>query len=276
MRVLFLGEIVGRCGIGVVKKTLKPFRTEKNIDFVIANGEGATSGFGLGFINAQTIKYNMGVDVFTLGEKTYFKMDMVEGISKKDWILRPYNYPEDAPGRGVRYFNVGEKKLCVINALGMMGFTQPHLNNPFLTIEGIVDKAKSITNLVVVMFHAQATAEKLAIRSLLQGRVSAVLGTHTKVLTADSSICDGTAYITDLGRCGASDSVGGFDTSAEIRRIRTLVPARSIESWNKPELQGLLVDFDTDTGKAISFEVVKTPVDVSRPEDSKAFSRERG
>lgn len=266
MRILFLGEIVGRCGIGVLKTALKNYRNERNIDFVIANGEGATSGFGLGFVNAQSIKYNMGVDVFTLGEKTYFKMDMVEGISKKDWILRPMNYPEDAPGRGIRYFTVGEKKICVINMLGMMSFNNPHLNNPFLSVEGIVEKARQAVNIVIVMFHARATAEKRAMFKLLEGRVSAVLGTHTKVLTADSTVENGTAYISDLGRCGASDSVGGFDAESEIRIFRTQINARSKESWEKPEMQGAIVDFDNESGRAVSIEPVKFGVDCKMPE----------
>ena len=261
-----MGEIVGRCGTGVIKTILKKYRAEHDIDFVIANGEGVTNGFGLGFMNAQTIKYNMGVDVFTLGEKAFYKMDMVENISRKDWILRPFNYPEDVPGRGIRYYVVNDKKICIINLLGMMGFNNPHLNNPFLVIEPLVDKARENTNLIVVMIHAQATAEKKAMFKLLEGKVSAVLGTHTKVLTADSQLSRGTAYITDLGRCGATESVGGFDPETEIKMYRTQVNARSKESWAKPEMQGVVVTFDKDSGAATDIEPVKIPVDCKMPE----------
>ena len=260
MKILFLGEIVGRCGIGVIKNSLKKFREENAVDYVIANGEGATSGYGLGFQNAQSI-HHMGVDVFVLGEKTYFKIDMVEGITKRDKILRPANFPEAAPGRGIRYYNVGDKKICVINMLGMMGFTHPHLNNPFLVSEALVEKAREDTNTVIYVFHSQATAEKQAMYYLLKGKVSAVIGTHTKALTADAKIGDGTAYISDLGRCGSSDSVGGFEPEHEIKKMRTQITVRSHESWEKPQLQGLLVTIDDSTGKAVSVETIKKDVE---------------
>ena len=267
MKVLFLGEIVGRCGIGVIKNSLKKFREENGVDYVIANGEGATSGYGLGFQNAQSI-HHMGVDVFVLGEKAYYKVDMVEGIAKRDKILRPANFPETAPGRGVHNYMVGNRKICVINMLGMMGFTNPHLNNPFLISQGIVDRALEGTNLVIYIFHSQATAEKQAMDHLLRGKVSAVIGTHTKALSADAHICEGTAYISDLGRCGSSDSVGGFEPEHEIKKYRTQITVRSHESWEKPQLQGLLVTFDDESGKAVDICTVKQDVECIPPSES--------
>ncbi|MCQ2397928.1 MAG: YmdB family metallophosphoesterase [Sphaerochaetaceae bacterium] len=263
MKVLFLGEITGRCGIGVIKNGLKKYRTERKVDFVIANGEGATGGFGLGFQHAQTL-FHMGVDVLTLGEKTFFKIDMVEGIAKKDRILRPANYPESVPGRGIRHFTVGDKRVCVVNMLGMMGFQNPHLNNPFLVSESIVEKAHGDTPFVFYVFHAQATAEKCAMGRLLDGKASAVVGTHTKALTADGCILHGgTAYISDTGRCGAvCGSVGGFDPENEIKKMRTQVLFRSKESWTAPQMQGFLCEFDNDTGFALSVETVRIDVAV--------------
>ena len=266
MRVLFLGEIVGRCGIGVIKNALKAFRRDNNVDLVIANGEGATGGYGLGFQNALSLQH-MGIDILTMGEKSFFKLDMVEGISKRSSILRPANYPEDVPGRGVRYITVGETKVCIINTLGMCNFNNPHLNNPFLGVDALLNKIHAETNIIFYVFHASATAEKMSMGRFLQGKVSAMVGTHSKVMTADAAILDGgTAYITDLGRCGASVSVGGFEPEHEIRKFRTSVQTRSHESWEKPQMQGLLVEVDEKSGKATSVLPVKQDVEVQIPE----------
>ena len=265
MRVLFLGEIVGRCGIGVIKNALKAYRRDNGVDLVIANGEGATSGFGLGFQNALSLQH-MGIDILTMGEKSFFKVDMVEGIGKRSSILRPANYPEDVPGRGVRYVTVGDTKVCIINTLGMCNFNNPHLNNPFLGVNSLLDKIHAETNIVFYVFHASATAEKMAMGRMLQGKVSAVVGTHSKVLTSDAKILEGgTAYITDLGRCGASMSVGGFEPEHEIRKFRTSVQTRSHESWLKPQMQGLLVDVDNKSGKATAVAPVVLDVEVEIP-----------
>lgn len=262
MKILFLGEIVGRCGIGTIKFGLKKFRNDHNIDLVIANGEGATSGFGLGFQNALSLN-RMGIDVLTMGEKSFYKIDMLEGITKKGNILRPANYPDTVPGRGLRLLSCGETKVYIINTLGMFGFTTPHLNNPFLNAEALVEKAKQETPIVLYIFHAAATAEKIAMGRLLQGKASVVVGTHSKVLTADAEILPGgTAYITDLGRCGASVSVGGFAPESEIRKLRTQVMVRSMESWVRPQLQGLLVTIDPTTGCATDITTVREDVAV--------------
>ena len=266
MRVLFLGEIVGRCGIGVVKKALKPLKKERGIDLVIANGEGATGGFGLGAQNAISIQH-FGVDIITLGEKAFFKTDMVENITKRDRVLRPANYPENVPGRGIKYFTVGERKVSIINTLGMGNFNSPHLSNPFNYAETLVENAKKETPFVFYVFHASTTAEKVTMGFLLNGKASAVVGTHCKVLTSDAQILSGgTAYITDLGRCGSSMSVGGFDPESEIKHIRTQTLVRSKECWAKPQLQGLLCEFDDASGKAVKLETLKLDVEVQELE----------
>lgn len=260
MKVLVLGEIVGRCGIGVIKNALKNFKKERGIDFVIANGEGATGGFGLGFNNAQSL-YHMGIDVLTMGEKSFYKLDMVDGINRKDKILRPANYPEGTPGRGIRHYSVGDDRVCVINMLGMLGFTNPHLNNPFLVSENLVMKAKEETKFVFYIFHSQATAEKQSMGYMLDGKASLVVGTHSKALSADAQILKGgTAYITDAGRCGASQSVGGFDPNHEIRKYSTQLPVRSMESWLEPQMQGVLITLDDSTGFAKEIETIRMNV----------------
>ena len=266
MKVLLLGEIVGRCGTGVIKHALRKFRKQNDIDFVIAGGECVTGGYGLGFSNAQLL-LGMGIDVLTMGEKSFYKDDMVQNIGRKDRILRPANFPENAPGRGVKYYNVGEKKICVINSLGMLGFQNPHLANPFLKAEALVASAREITPFVFYVFHAQATAEKKAMGYLLDGKASAVCGLHTKVQTSDATVLAGkTAYITDLGRCGSLMSVGGFKPENEIKKFRTGVVFRSMESFESPVMQGLLVTLD-DTGFALFCEAVSLSVDVPLPKD---------
>ena len=272
MKVLFLGEVVGRCGLTVLKNGLKPLREELGADFVIANCEGATGGFGLGFSHAQTI-FSYGVNVITTGEKSFYKIDMVENIGHQNRILRPYNFPEQAPGRGFRYFNVNGQKVCVINTMGMCCFTNVHLNNPFMTIERLVEKAHEETPFVFVSFHAQATAEKQLMAYMLDGKASCVVGTHCKALTADADVSEnGTATITDLGRCGSSNSVGGFEPSTEIRKYRTQLVLRSHEGWEDPEIQGALITFDDKTGKAVAIETIRRSVEAlpgPRPEERK-------
>lgn len=261
MKVLFLGEIVGRCGIGVIKNELKKFRKANGVDLVIANGEGGTSGFGLGFTNAQSLRH-MGIDIITMGEKAFYKLDMMQSIDKCDKLMRPANYPDTAPGKGMKYFNFPFGKICVINMLGMLGFQNPHLNNPFLISKALVEKAKAETPYVFYIFHSQATAEKLAMGYLLDGFASAVIGTHTKVLTADACIMPkGTAYITDTGRCGSACSVGGFTPDNEIAKFRNHISVRSSESWEDPQLQGILVEF-SENGQAVNVTTVQKKVEV--------------
>ena len=265
IKLLALGDVVGPEATEYVCERLWKYRDAHGVDLVIANGEGATSGFGLGFQNALSLQH-MGIDILTMGEKSFFKLDMVEGIAKRSSILRPANYPESVPGRGVRYITVNDRKVCIINTLGMCNFNNPHLNNPFLGAEAISEKARTETPIVLYVFHASATAEKMAMGRLLQGKVSAVVGTHSKVLTADAAILDGgTAYISDLGRCGASLSVGGFEPEHEIRKLRTQVQTRSHESWEKPQMQGALVTVDDMSGKATSIETVCLDVNVEVP-----------
>ncbi len=268
IRILFLGEIVGKPGIQTIKSALKGLRAEKRIDLVVANGEGTTNGFGIGRAHAIQLQ-KLGIDILTGGEKIYYKLDMVDFISKNPTILRPANYPQGVPGRGVRYVNIGDKKAVIINLLGNSDFPRTHLANPFNFIENLVEKAREETPLVFVQFHASTTAEKNTMAFLLDGRVTAMIGTHTKVLSADERIFPkGTAMITDNGRCGSQFSVGGFDPKLEINKFITQIPMRSHECWEGLELQGVLVEAD-DEGKAVSIETIRVPVETpQRPTDN--------
>lgn len=259
IRVLYIGEIVGKAGVYCVKQALGPLKSEKNIDFVIANGEGATGGFGIGK-NHSIYIHKLGVDVITAGEKVYFKKDMVPHIAKAPYILRAANYPPANPGRGWRTYQVGDTKIAVICLLGQSSFTRVHLSNPFTFLPELVSRAREETNIIILDFHASTTAEKYSMFHHADGLVSAVIGSHTKVLTADEHIKPkGTAVICDTGRTGSFCSVGGFDPAVEIQQFLTQIPERSSDCWDTLELQGVLVDIGDD-GKAEHIERVKYPV----------------
>ncbi len=260
IRILFLGEIVGKPGIQTVKAALKQLREDRNIDLVVANAEGTTNGFGIGRAHSMQLQ-KLGVDIITGGEKIFYKLDMVEHIAKNPTILRPANYPQGVPGRGMRYAQVGDKKVYVLNLLGNSDFPRTHLANPFNYVGSLVEKAREETPLIFVQFHAATTAEKNTMAFLLDGKATAMIGTHTKVLSADARIFPkGMAMVTDNGRCGSQMSVGGFDPETEINKLITQIPARSRECWDGLELQGVLVEA-SDDGTATSVEVIRIPVE---------------
>lgn len=261
IRILCLGEIVGRPGIHTIKSVVKNLKAEKNIDLVIANGEGATNGFGLGKNHAiQLLK--LGIDVLTGGEKIYFKMDMVDYIERNSSILRPANYPMGTPGRGIRYVKLPgtEITVAVITLLGNSDFPRTHLANPFSLATVLVEKARQETPFIIMQFHASTTAEKNTMAFHLDGKVTAMVGTHSKTLTADARVFpQGMAMITDNGRCGSLMSVGGFAPDREIEKLITQIPVRSMECWDALEAQGVLIEADA-SGKAVSIETLRIPV----------------
>lgn len=267
IRILFLGEIVGRPGIHALRYGLKGLKSERKIDFTVANAEGTTNGFGIGKNHAiQLLK--MGIDLLTTGEKTYFKKDMVEHIGKNNRIVRPANYPAGNPGKGIRIVEIRGKKVGFFTLLGNSDFPRTHLANPYLAAQSIIEKLRSETDVLCLQFHASTTAEKQTMAYHVDGKVAAMVGTHTKVLTADAHILPhGTAMITDNGRCGSSCGVGGFEPQIELERFLTQVPSRSQEYWSKLELQGVIIEID-DAGKAQTIEAIRIPVEV--PEEKPA------
>ncbi|MDY7027862.1 MAG: TIGR00282 family metallophosphoesterase [Spirochaetota bacterium] len=268
IRVLYIGEIVGKAGVFCIKQALRPLKEEKQIDFVIANGEGTTGGFGIGK-NHSIYLHKLGIDVITAGEKVYFKKDMVPHITKAPYILRPANYPPSNPGRGWRVFQVGDRKIGVICLLGQSSFSRVHLSNPFTFLPELVSRVKEETNLIILDFHASTTAEKYSMFHHADGLVSAVIGSHTKVLTADEHIKEkGTAVICDSGRTGSFVSVGGLDPAVEIQQFLTQIPERSNEYWESLELQGVIIEIGDD-GRAEHIERVKHPVQGENNEGSR-------
>ena len=249
IRLLFLGEITGRPGITALKKGLASLKTEYEIDYTIANGEGMTNGFGIG--KAHSIQ---------LGKF----------IPKASFILRPVNYPPMCPGHGIKYVTVKNRKLMIINLQGNSGFARQSIQNAFYSIDSILKKAEENGDgcIPIVLFHAAMSAEKKTMKFFLDGRVSAVIGTHTKVLTADECVTDkGTAYITDNGRVGSFMSVSGFDPETEIKKLRTQIPVRSQECWNDGIIEGVVVDINEESGKAERIERIAKHVEIVRPEE---------
>jgi metallophosphoesterase (TIGR00282 family) len=271
LKILFVGEIVGSSGVFTVKSLLSRLRAELGVELVIADGEGATGGFGIGRAHAIYL-HKLGVDVITTGECAYYKKDMVEHLSKARYMLRPCNYPWDNPGRGWLLAGPDHHKVAVVSVLGQAGFGRVHLANPFHVLPGLLERVRRDTRTVIVDYHAATTAEKAALFHFLKGQVSAVIGTHQKIQTADERLLDGTAVITDAGRTGSFDSVGGFDPEIEIRRFMTQIPEPSKPVWSKLELQGVLVEVDQE-GKAVYIERVRrecTEVPHDRASDSPA------
>lgn len=232
---------------------MSEIRQRFNPDFVFANADSATGGAGLGVQHAVYLR-KLGLDGITMGEASYYKPDMTEFYPKAGWVLRPANLPEGDPGRGWRVFQKDGKRVAVIALLGQSGFARVHADNPFLAVDQLSHFLRRDTPCVIVNFHAATTAEKLSLARHADGKVSVILGTGGKVLTADARILQKrTAAITDLGRTGSILSVGGLDPEAKVREFLTGVPAWSRDASAQPEVQGVCVQFDDD-GLALSIE----------------------
>lgn len=271
MKVLCLGEIVGKSGIYVIKKKLSQIKTEKGIDLVIANGEGVTAGFGIGK-NHSIYLHKLGIDIITLGDKGFFKKDLIEFIKKASFLLRPLNYPPETPGRFWKHIEIAGKRVTVINSMGLAGFDRIHLNNPFTFLPNLIEKLREQTDIFIVEMHSCTTAEKNTLFHLLKGKVSVVYGTQTKALSADLQISQKTGYISDTGRCGSIQSVGGFEPSIEIKKMLTGIPQRSLCCVEGLEIQGAIFTINDD-GECIGTELLRYPV--KAPSDKEEFDEEQ-
>ena len=223
MRIGFIGDIVGRPGRKMVRRFLPELRESEKLDFVVANYENASHGFGLTEKNAMEL-FKTGIDVMTGGNHTWDKKE-IKGLLESLPLLRPINYPEGVPGRGVRVFDVTGEKLAVVNIMGHYGM--PMVDNPFIAANRIVDTlvSEGIENIFIDM-HAEATSEKRALLMMLREKVSAIFGTHTHVGTDDLVIDSGCAYVTDAGLTGCRDNVIGMDAKVPIERFLTGLPGR--------------------------------------------------
>jgi 2',3'-cyclic-nucleotide 2'-phosphodiesterase len=255
LRVLMIGDIIGRPGRAIIERHLPDLREERGVDFVTANGENVAGGMGLTISTARAL-YAAGVDVITSGNHIWDKREIIPELDRDERILRPLNYGEtDVPGRGWGLFHaVDGTELAVVNAQGRT-YMQP-IENPFTTMDRLLDDgADELPPIRLVDFHCELTSEKTAFGVHLDGRVSAVCGTHTHVPTADERIMPrGTAYVSDLGMTGPIDSVIGFAPATVLPRFLTGLPTRFEVGAGPVIFNALLIDVDVRTGAAVALE----------------------
>jgi 2',3'-cyclic-nucleotide 2'-phosphodiesterase len=262
MRILFVGDVVGKPGRRAVATLVPRLREERSIDFVIANGENSAHGAGL---TASTVDalLTSGVEVITSGDHVWDQKEIYEIINHEPRLLRPLNFPPSAPGRGsIVVEREGLPSVGVINLIGRV--FMPNTDCPFRAAEAEVARMRPQTNIIFVDLHAEATSEKIAMGRFLDGKVSAVVGTHTHVATADEQILPkGTAYLSDAGMCGPHDSVLGRDVAAVLQRFLTQMPQKMEVAEGNVVLCGVIVDVDEISGRASSIERIRIPCDKS-------------
>ena len=251
MKILFIGDIVGSPGREAIKKLVVPLKQELQIDFVIANAENASGGSGITSKVAAEL-FASGADVLTSGDHIWKKTEIFELINQEERILRPLNFPSGAPGRGASVFIAQNGvKVGVININGRV-FMEA-LECPFKAALGAAEELAAETKIIIVDMHAEATSEKIALGWYLDGKVSAIFGTHTHIQTADEKILpQGTAYITDVGMTGPYDSVIGRRVEDVLTRFLSSIPVRFEVAEGNIQLHGALVEIDEVTGKARS------------------------
>lgn len=260
MRILFLGDVMGRAGREAVAERLKALREAWRVDFCIINGENASNGAGLTGDHAKLL-FEAGADCVTLGDHAFDQKDMLQYIEGESRIVRPLNYAKGAPGRGHRLFTDGRgRKVLVVQVLGQVFMKRP-FDDPFSAMETAL-KAHPLggqAQAIVVDMHCEATSEKMAMGHVCDGKASLVVGTHTHVPTADAQILPGgTAYLTDAGMCGDYDSVIGMEKAEPLRRFITGMPKGRFQPAGGPAtLSGVLVETDDRTGRASAVHMIR-------------------
>lgn len=249
MKLLFVGDVVGRCGRHALTAQLDRLIDRHLIDLVVINGENAAAGFGMTVDVAREL-LKMSVDVVTSGNHIWDKRDIYPLLDSEPKLLRPANYPVGVPGRGAGIFHTnGGTAVGVLNLEGR-AFMSP-LDNPFLVADKLIDELRKTTPIILVDFHAEATSEKVALGFYLDGRVSAVVGTHTHVQTADERVLTGgTAYITDVGMTGSRDSIIGIRKELATERFLTQLPTRFEVAKKDPMINAVVIDIDEQNGRA--------------------------
>ncbi len=270
INVLFIGDIVGRLGRAATKTLLPELRKEFSPDVVIANGENSASGYG---ITEDVYKQltEMGIDCLTMGNHTFDKKDFANGINNCTKLIRPANYPPEDPGQDHMIMNAKGAKVAVLTLLGRV-FVHA-VDCPFRVGAAMIEKIKKETPIIIVDVHAEATSEKCALGYYFDGTVSAVVGTHTHVMTADERILSkGTAYISDIGMVGALDSVIGMDKDQIISRFITQMPNRFEPVTKGPALfNAVMLKIDKTTGKAKEIRrIIRVVQDLEAAEEQKA------
>ena len=260
VKLLFIGDIVGNPGRKAVQRLLPDLRERHGVDVVVANGENAAGGNGITPETAAEI-FSGGADVITTGDHLWDQKEVFELLDAEPRFLRPLNYPPGTPGQGSLVLErEGLPSLGVLNLQGQVFMRE--MGNPFLAAQAEVKKIQSRAPVILVDFHAEATSEKIAMARMLDGQVSAVIGTHTHVQTADEQIFPGgTAFLCDAGFTGPHDSVLGREVEPVVERFLTYRPQRFHVAKGRVLLQGAMVEVDGATGHAISIERVSEPLE---------------
>lgn len=258
MRILFFGDIVGRAAREAVIRQVPVLRTQYALDFVIVNGENSAGGFGITPDIAEAL-FEAGVDVISTGNHVWDQQNISGYIADERRLLRPVNFPNGTPGRGVGLFEAGDKRVLVINVMGQLFMES--LEEPFAAVERELAACPlgEVADAIIVDVHAEATSEKMAMGHFCDGRASLVVGTHTHVPTADAQILpNGTAYQTDAGMCGDYDSVIGMQKDEPVNRFVTkLRGGRFGPAQGTPTLCGVVVETDNSSGKAVSVSPIR-------------------
>ena len=267
VKLIFFGDIIGRTGRTAVMDFLA--QNKNNYDFIIANAENASHGFGLTPKNYTQLIEN-GIDCLTSGNHIWDKKEIFEYIDTADRLVRPFNYPEGTKGEGYRIIEKNGIKIGVINALGRI-FMSP-VDSQWVKVKEIIETIKQQTPIIIMDFHAEATAEKVCFgKYCSELGISAFFGTHTHVQTADEKLLNNTAYITDVGFCGCTDSVIGMDYKSSLNRFLTCMPERyEVASTNTVEINYVEVEIDINTGYAVSIKRFNVISNIEEKEENES------
>lgn len=267
MRILFIGDVVGKPGRQAVARLLPAYREEVGVDFVVANGENAAGGSGLTPALAQEL-FAAGVECLTMGDHVFRRREIIPLLETDQRVLRPANYARRASGKGLTVLPSADgTAVGVINVQGRT-FMAP-IDSPFEAVERALEVLAGSAPVVLVDFHAEATSEKVAMGRLLDGRVTAVIGTHTHIVTADETVLPGgTAYITDVGMTGPHDSVLGRRADRVLEALLTQMPTRFEVASGDVRLSAVLIEADAATGRALSIERVSLRLEESVEEET--------
>jgi metallophosphoesterase (TIGR00282 family) len=251
LKALFIGDVVGKPGLRILSKFVPDYKKDNKYDLICVNGENAAGGFGITQKSALKLK-RYGCDVITTGNHIFDRKEELEEVLKIDNVIRPLNYEESFPGKGFTIIEIEDKKIAVINVQGQTFMPkEPKTTNPFETLKKCVETIREITPIIIVDMHAETTAEKIAMRYFMDGQISALIGTHTHVQTADEIISPGgTAYITDVGMTGAFDSVIGMQSAPIIKKFMGNKEESFRLAKEDVRMNAVEIEIEDGTGKA--------------------------
>ncbi|MGG1551216.1 TIGR00282 family metallophosphoesterase [Paenibacillus ferrarius] len=255
MKIVFIGDIVGSVGRKALKNMMPRLKQKYPNAVFIANGENAAAGKGITSAIAKEI-YEMGIQAMTMGNHTWDQKEIFDFIDRDDKMVRPANFPPGTPGRGHTVIKVKDQEILIINLQGRTFL--PPIDCPFRKVDEILDQDKKKHKFVFVDFHAEATSEKIAMGWHLDGRVSAVVGTHTHVQTNDNRVLPGgTAYVTDVGMVGPRDGILGVERNAVLQKFKTQLPVRFVTDEGKWHFHAVVIELNDDTGMAKEIQLIR-------------------